>query len=61
MAFIREKKLSNTNLLVSRQIKRKKTSPPVDTHCSKTSLLKLTISDGQRGRVRENKVGSLHH
>ena len=39
--FIREKKLSNTNLLESRHIKGEKASLPVDVHRSKTSLLKL--------------------
>ena len=41
IVFIREKKLSNTNLLESRHIKEKKTSLPVDVRRSKTSLLKL--------------------
>ena len=41
--FIREKKLSNTNLLASRRIKRKKASLPVDVRRSKMSLLKLPI------------------
>ena len=41
--FIREKKLSNTNLLASRRIKRKKASLPVDVRGSKMSLLKLPI------------------
>ena len=41
--FIREKKLSNTNLLASRSIKRKKASLPVDVRRSKMSLLKLPI------------------
>ena len=35
------KKLSNTNLLASRHIKREKVSLPVDMRRSKTSLLKL--------------------
>ena len=39
--FIREKKLSNTNLLASRHIKREKGSLPVDVRPSKTSLVKL--------------------
>ena len=30
-------------------------------HCSKMSLLKLTISEGQGGGVRKNKVEFLHH
>ena len=30
-------------------------------NCSKMSLLKLTISEGQGGGVRENKVEFLHH
>ena len=38
-----EKKLSNTNLVVSRRIKREKASLPVDVRRSKTSLLKLPI------------------
>ena len=38
--FIREKKLSNTNLLASRRITRKKASLPVDVRRSKMSLLK---------------------
>ena len=41
--FIREKKLSNTNLLASRHIKREKGSLPVDVRPSKTSLFKLPI------------------
>ena len=41
IVFIREKKLSNTNLLESRHIKEKKASLPVDVRRSKTSLLKL--------------------
>ena len=41
--LIREKKLSNTNLLASRRIKRKKASLPVDVRRSKMSLLKLPI------------------
>ena len=36
-------KLSNTNLVVSRHIKREKVSLPVDVRRSKTSLLKLPI------------------
>ena len=44
IVFIREKKLSNTNLLESRHIKEKKTSLPVDVRRSKTSLLKLLIA-----------------
>ena len=36
-------KLSNTNLVVSRHIKREKASLPVDVRRSKTSLLKLPI------------------
>jgi len=43
-------------LLASRHIKRDKVSLPVDVHRSKTSLLKLSISKGQGGGVRENKV-----
>ena len=39
IVFIREKKLSNTNLLASRHIKREKASLPVDVRRSKTSLL----------------------
>ena len=39
IVFIREKKLSNTNLLALRHIKREKGSFPVDVHPSKTSLL----------------------
>ena len=38
---LKEKKLSNTNLLASRHIKREKASLPVDLCRSKTSLLKL--------------------
>ena len=41
--FIGEKKLSNTNLVVSRHIKREKASLPVDVRRSKTSLLKLPL------------------
>ena len=41
--FITEKKLSNTTLLASRRIKRKKASLPVDVRRSKMSLLKLPI------------------
>ena len=41
IVFIREKKLSNTNLLESRHIKEKKASLPDDVRRSKTSLLKL--------------------
>ena len=42
-----EKKLGNTNLVVSRRIKREKASLPVDVRRSKTSLLKLpnTVRD----------------
>ena len=43
IVFIREKKLSNTNLLESRHIKEKKASLPLDVRRSKTSLLKLPI------------------
>ena len=43
IVFIGEKKLSNTNLVVSRHIKREKTSLPADVRRSKTSLLKLPI------------------
>ena len=39
--FIREKKLSNTDLLESRHIKREKASLSVDVCRSKTSLLKF--------------------
>ena len=35
MVFIREKELSNTNLVASRHIKREKASLPADVHCSK--------------------------
>ena len=38
---IRVKKLSNTNFISSRHIKREKSSLPVDVRRSKTSLLKL--------------------
>ena len=41
IVFIREKKLSNTNLLESRHIKEKAAPLPVDVRRSKTSLLKL--------------------
>ena len=41
IAFTREKKLSYTNLLASRHIKRGKASLSVDIRRSKTSLLKL--------------------
>ena len=41
--LIREKKLSDTNLLASRHIKRENGSLPVDVRPSKTSLLKLPI------------------
>ena len=41
IAAIRVKKLSNTNFISSRHIKREKSSLPVDVHHSKTSLLKL--------------------
>ena len=37
------KKLSNTNFISSRHIKREKSSLPVDVRGSKTPLLKLTI------------------
>ena len=40
-SFLREKKLSNTNLLESRHIYSEKVSLPVDVRRSKTSLLKL--------------------
>ena len=39
IVFIREKTLSNTNLLASRHIKREKALLPVDVRHSKTSLL----------------------
>ena len=39
--FEREKKVSDENLIASRQIKRKKASLPVDVRRSKTSLLKF--------------------
>ena len=42
IVFIREKKLSNTNLLASRHIKREKALLPVGVRGSKTSLLKLS-------------------
>ena len=41
---IRVKKLSNTNMVASRLIKREKGSLPVDVRRSKTSLLKLPNS-----------------
>ena len=41
IVFIREKELSNTNLLESRHIYSEKASLPVDVRRSKTSLLKL--------------------
>ena len=41
IAFIREKKLSYSDLLASRHIKRWKTSPSIDMRRSITSLLKL--------------------
>ena len=41
--FMREKTLKNTNLVVSRHIKRENGSLPVDVHRSKTFLLKLPI------------------
>lgn len=40
---IRMKTLSNTNLVVSQQIKRERTSLPVDVRRSKTPLLQLHI------------------
>ena len=40
---IRVKKLSNTNLVASRYIKREKGLLPVDVRGSKTSLLKLPL------------------
>ena len=42
IVFIREKTLSNTNLLASKHIKREKASLPVDVRRSKKSLRKLT-------------------
>ena len=48
MVFIREKKLSNTNLLASRHIKKEEDSLPVDVRRSKTSLVKLPIAIGRR-------------
>lgn len=42
-------------------MKRENASLPVDVRHSKMSLLKLTISEGQGGGVRENKVNFLHH
>ena len=41
IVFIREKKLSNTNVLASRHIYSEKASLPVDVCPSKTSLLKV--------------------
>ena len=41
--FMREKTLKDTNLVVSRHIKRENGSLPVDVHRSKTFLLKLPI------------------
>ena len=41
--FMREKTLEDTNLVVSRHIKRENGSLPVDVHRSKTFLLKLPI------------------
>ena len=43
IVFIREKKLSNTNLLASRHMRREKASLSVDVRRSKTSLLKFPI------------------
>ena len=43
IVFKREKKVSNENLIVSRHMKRKKASLPVDVRRSKTSLLKFPI------------------
>ena len=43
-----EKKLSNTNLVVSRRIKREKASLLVDVRRSKTSLLKLPNNDSKK-------------
>ena len=44
IVFIREKKLSNTNLLALRHIKREKGSFPVDVHPSKRLLHKPLIA-----------------
>ena len=41
--FIREEKVSDTNLFASRHIKRKKASLPVNVRRSKMSLLNLPI------------------
>ena len=43
---IRVKKLSNTNFIASRLVKREKTLLPVDVRRSKTSLLKLPNCKG---------------
>ena len=48
-------------MLASRHIQWEKASLLVDMHRSKMSLLKLTISERQRGGVKENKVEFLHH
>ena len=41
----KQKKLSNTNLLASRHVKREKSSLPVDVRRSKTSTLKVARLD----------------
>ena len=46
------KKLSNTNFISSRHIKREKSSLPVDVRCSKTPLLKLTINAQEKRGAR---------
>ena len=46
---IRVKKLSNTNFISSRHIKREKSSLPVDVRRSKTSFLKLSNSANVSG------------
>ena len=56
IVFIREKKLSNTNLLESRHIKEKKASLPVDVRRSKTSLLKLPTMYCARVSWRKNVI-----
>ena len=49
IVFKREKKLSNTSLLASRNIKKEKASLLVDVRRSKTSLLKVPIVTSQFG------------
>ena len=43
-----KKKLSDTNLIMSRHIEREKASFPLDVRCSKTPLLKLYLTTAAR-------------